>query len=216
MKDQTVVPTTATRTEPIQQRSSERITLLLDTAAALIDEKGIDALTTSDVAAQSHSSVGVVYRYFPNIQTLLRALAARNKQRFLETAFSALEVAPSDWLSELDDVIDLYIAFARREPGFRGLHFGAVIEERFVETDSAFEIDVAARFADVVSHRYGLPATEALTRDIDMALEVGAALLHRAFRVDRNGDSRYIAKARLVMRELLEPHRVRATTVAVG
>jgi AcrR family transcriptional regulator len=82
MIEQPVVPAAAIRTAPIQQRSSERITLLLDTAASLIDENGIDKLTTSDVAARSRSSVGVVYRYFPNIQSLLRARRGlRNPRR---------------------------------------------------------------------------------------------------------------------------------------
>ena len=69
------------RTEPVQQRSAERITLLLDAAATLIDDSGIDGVTTSAVAKRSSSSVGVVYRYFPNIQALLRSLAARNMER---------------------------------------------------------------------------------------------------------------------------------------
>src|SRR6187431_3310269 len=76
------VPTLSVRAEPVQQRSAERITALLDAAADLIDEHGIDGLTTSDVATRSASSVGVVYRYFPNIQSLLRALAVRNMDRF--------------------------------------------------------------------------------------------------------------------------------------
>ena len=78
------VPTLAVRTEPVQQRSTERITSLLDAAAHLIDQNGIDGLTTSDVATRSGSSVGVVYRYFPNIQSLLRALAIRNLERFID------------------------------------------------------------------------------------------------------------------------------------
>src|ERR1700744_3397739 len=78
------------RTEPVKQRSAQRVAHLLDTAAALIDEAGIDALTTSEVAARSDSSVGGVYRYFPNIQSLLRALAARNLERFSQTIFDAL------------------------------------------------------------------------------------------------------------------------------
>ena len=40
------VPTTV-RTEPVQQRSAERITSLLDAAAELIDKNGIDGLTIS-------------------------------------------------------------------------------------------------------------------------------------------------------------------------
>src|ERR1700761_1291447 len=85
------------RTEPVQQRSAQRVAHLLDAAAAFIDEQGIDALTTSDVAARSNSSVGVVYRYFPNVQSLLRALAARNLARFTEAVYDSLDPELIDW-----------------------------------------------------------------------------------------------------------------------
>jgi hypothetical protein len=123
-------------------------------------------------------------------------------------AFGTLDGSPTDWLSELDNIIDLYIEFARREPGFRALRFGGVIDERFNEDDGPAAHDIATRFTEVVSVRYGLAPTEELAIDIDMAVEVGAALLQRAFRLDRNGDERYITKARTVMRVLLEPHRI--------
>ena len=90
------------RTEPVQQRSSERITALLDAAAELIDRNGIDGLTTSDVAARSGSSVGVVYRYFPNIQSLLRALAARNMEKFTTSIYELMAEEPGQWLDALE------------------------------------------------------------------------------------------------------------------
>jgi AcrR family transcriptional regulator len=206
-------PTTAlssrakTRIEPVQQRSSERITLLLDTAAALIDEKGIDGLTTSDVAARSGSSVGVVYRYFPNIQTLLRALAARNMQRFVELTFPAFEGEPGEWLSELDRVVDVYAHLARTEPGFRALHFGGIIDERSMDGYGDSNRELAERFQQVMATRYDLPPNDELVLDLDVAIEIAGALMQRAFRVDRNGDERYFDRVRSVLRNLLEPYR---------
>jgi len=210
MKEQSALLPNATsvRTEPVQQRSNERITLLLDTAATLIDEKGIDGLTTSDVAARSRSSVGVVYRYFPNIQSLLRALAARNMQRFLETSFARLEAEPSEWMTELDTVLDVYADLSRSEPGFRALHFGGVIDERFISGQVDANRDLAERFVEFVSRRYSLPTSEEFSLDLDVAIEVATALLQRAFRNDRDGDERYIEKARIVVRGILEPYRV--------
>ena len=210
MKEQSALLPNATsvRTEPVQQRSNERITLLLDTAATLIDEKGIDGLTTSDVAARSRSSVGVVYRYFPNIQSLLRALAARNMQRFLETSFARLEAEPSEWMTELDTVLDVYADLSRSEPGFRALHFGGVIDERFISGQVDANRDLAERFVEFVSRRYSLPTSEEFSLDLDVAIEVATALLQRAFRNDRDGDERYIEKARIVVRGILEPYQV--------
>jgi AcrR family transcriptional regulator len=209
MKDQSaLLPNSASvRTEPVQQRSSERITLLLDTAASLIDEKGIDGLTTSDVAARSHSSVGVVYRYFPNIQSLLRALAARNMQRFLSAVFVTIEENPGGWLSELDAILDIYADLTRNEPGFRALHFGDVIDERFIDGQTNANKELATNLVQFLTVRYELPQTEEFELDLDVAIEIASALMQRAFRIDRDGDERYLAKARIVVRDVLEPYR---------
>jgi AcrR family transcriptional regulator len=193
------------RTEPVQQRSSERITLLLDTAASLIDEKGIDGLTTSDVAARSRSSVGVVYRYFPNIQSLLRSLAARNLERFLAAAFVGGEKNPAGWIEELDNVLDVYAQLSRSEPGFRALHFGGVIDERFIDSQINANSELSNRVLQYLGAQYEVPLTDEFALDLDVAIEIATALMQRAFRVDRNGDERYLAKARIVVREVLEP-----------
>ena len=209
MKDQSaLLPSMATiRTEPVQQRSSERITLLLDTAASLIDEKGIDGLTTSDVAARSHSSVGVVYRYFPNIQSLLRALAARNMERFLSAVFVSIDENPGGWLTELDAILDIYAELSRVEPGFRALHFGGVIDERFIDSQINANKELADKLLQFLSVRYDLPQSDEFILDLDVAIEIATALMQRAFRTDRDGDERYLEKARVVVRELLEPYR---------
>ena len=209
MKDQSaLLPSLATiRTEPVQQRSSERITLLLDTAASLIDEKGIDGLTTSDVAARSRSSVGVVYRYFPNIQSLLRALAARNMERFLAATFTVVDENPSEWLGELDLILDVYAQLSRSEPGFRALHFGGVIDERFIDSNVNSNKELATQILKIMGDRYDLPDTEDFVVDLDVAIEIAMALINRAFRIDRDGDERYLQKARVVVRDVLEPYR---------
>jgi AcrR family transcriptional regulator len=209
MKDQSaILPGLASiRTEPVQQRSSERITLLLDTAASLIDEKGIDGLTTSDVAARSHSSVGVVYRYFPNIQSLLRALAARNMERFLSAVFVTIDENPGGWLSELDAILDIYAELSRTEPGFRALHFGGVIDERFIDSQINANKELADKLLQFLSVRYDLPQSDDFVLDLDVAIEIATALMQRAFRTDRDGDDRYLQKARVVVRDVLEPYR---------
>ena len=231
MSRQSVPPTASTRirTEPVQQRSTARVTLLLDAAAALIDEKGIDGLSTSDVATRSGSSVGVVYRYFPNIQFLLRALAARNLERFLERAFpadsfpsgsfssdnsssgssSSEGAAGARWLERLDQPFDAYVELARTEPGFRALRFGTIIDERFVGRDDSTSgvnanDELVAALVEVLHKRYArLDPSESLLLDLEVAVEAATALLQRAFTTDSEGDPRFIAKAKSITREIL-------------
>jgi AcrR family transcriptional regulator len=203
----TVPVQAAIRTEPVQQRSADRITNLLDTAAALIDERGIDGLTTSDVAVASGSSVGVVYRYFPNIQSLLTALAARNLQRFTERVFGDSAGAPSSWTAAMNSAIDAYVDLCRHEPGFRALGFGDVIARRVLkpEVDSN-NAALARAFNQLLVEQCGLQPSDELTFDIEVAIEISDALLNRAFQTDPAGDIRFIDKLRVIVDEYMAPH----------
>ena len=54
------------RNEPVQARSTARLTSLLDAAAEVVDEIGFERLTTAMVAERAGASIGTVYRYFPD------------------------------------------------------------------------------------------------------------------------------------------------------
>ena len=201
-------PAIAVRTEPVQQRSTERITNLLDAAADLIDEHGIDGLTTSDVATRSGSSVGVVYRYFPNIQSLLRALASRNMEKFTARIFGAMSEQPEGWMAAMNAAIDGYVALLRDEPGFRALGFGDVIDKRFIQPDASNNSVLAREFTDLFVKKYGLAPSPELSLDLEIIIEIADALLHRAFLYERQGDERFIAKLRTIVFEYMGKHAV--------
>jgi AcrR family transcriptional regulator len=75
--------TAALRNEPVQARSTARLTALLDAAAAAVQELGYERLTTAMVAERAGASIGTVYRYFPDRIAVLQALASRNLERVL-------------------------------------------------------------------------------------------------------------------------------------
>jgi AcrR family transcriptional regulator len=191
------------RTEPVQQRSAQRVTHLLDTAALLIDEEGIDALTTSDVAARSDSSVGVVYRYFPNIQSLLRALAARNLSRFTEAIYDLLGGDSVEWRQTVDIAIDTFIEFNRSEPGFRALRFGDIIADRFLDPEFSNNGVFARALVGLLAEKYGFAPNDKLLFDVEVAIEVADGLLQRAFLLDKRGDEKFIDAARMISNQYL-------------
>jgi len=202
-----LIPASITvRTEPIQRRSAERISHLMDAAARLIDEHGIDGLTTTAVSVRADSSVGVVYRYFPNIQQLLLALAARNLDRFSERVYARLNDSNGDWLEIIDHVIDIYVDLVKNEPGFRALHFGDVIDERFLQPNATNNTLIANRFNELLVMKYDIATTPELSFDLEVLVEIAGSLLHRAFVYEREGDVRFINKLRALSRELLAPH----------
>lgn len=194
------------RTEPVQQRSTERIALLLDAAAALIDDSGIDGVTTSAVAKRSRSSVGVVYRYFPNIQSLLRALAARNMERYLERVWEGVTNSPEEPWSSFDSTLDAFIAMTRHEPGFRALRFGDVIDQRFISAEVSNNQILARAFADQVGATYDFEPDDELIFHLEVAIEIASGLLTRAFQLDKNGDERFIEATRDLCGTYLRTH----------
>jgi AcrR family transcriptional regulator len=194
------------RTEPVQQRSTQRVTLLLNAAAAIIDENGIDGLTTSEVATRADSSVGVVYRYFPNIQSLLRALATRNLERFTGAIYDSIGSDSVHWRDALDIAIDAFIAFNREEPGFRALRFGDVIDHRFLEPEFSNNGVLARAFVGLLAEKYEFTPDEQFVFDLEVVVEIADALLQRAFLYDKQGDDRFIARAREVSGDYLRNH----------
>lgn len=184
------------RTVPVQQRSAERMNALLDAAAVLIDEEGIDGVTTTAVAYRSRSSVGVLYRYFPNIDSLLKALAQRNMQRYLEMVAEGSDRTPDVPWSSWDNTLDSYVHMFRHEPGFRGLRFGDIISDRFLDAELSNNTVIARAFAEQVSETHSIPVTEDLLFHLEVGVTMGSAIIHRAFNYDPKGDTRFIEHAR--------------------
>jgi AcrR family transcriptional regulator len=69
-----VEPTNDVRRVPRQQRAHESVQTILRAAAELIEESGYDAYNTNAVAERSGISVALIYRYFPNKESILMAL----------------------------------------------------------------------------------------------------------------------------------------------
>jgi len=207
------VPIPATvRKAPVQQRSAERINALLDSASVLLDELGIDAITTSEVAKRAHSSVGVIYRYFPNIQSLLRALASRNFDKYRAGLTATLNTRATTALDALNVAIDIYVELSRTEPGFRILSFGTIIDRRFTVDRKSNNTALAEILTELLVTTYQVPASAALTFDIEVTVEIADSLLERAFLYDPRGEEPFIDKLREFTAQLLTPHMKEATS----
>lgn len=82
------------RRSPLQARSRARVDLLLDAADAVFLEMGYAAATTNHVAARANMSIGSLYRFFPNKEALLVALAERYGAALREIAATVTPPAP--------------------------------------------------------------------------------------------------------------------------
>ena len=192
------------RTAPKQARSLQRITLFLDTAAALIDELGIDLVTTTEIATRSGSSVGALYRYFPNVDSVFAALAERNRERYTAALRRRVTEAPSDWLELMDAAFDSFTELARTEAGFAALRLG----DQLAETSGTWTTTLASSLCEIVTTHYEVDDESTLCFDIDVAIRAGASVALQAFAVDPAGEVRYLQAARTISRQLLGERRV--------
>jgi len=69
-----------TKAQPLQERSRQTYEAILAAAAQLLEEVGIDSLSTNMICARANLTPPALYRYFPNKYALLRELGVRLMQ----------------------------------------------------------------------------------------------------------------------------------------
>lgn len=73
------VTTTAELRIPTQERGTRRVEAILDAAAELITEVGVEGITVQSLAERADTSKGSLYHFFPDVPAVLRALADRHR-----------------------------------------------------------------------------------------------------------------------------------------
>lgn len=202
------------RTEPTQSRSSKRLDHLLDAAAAIVDEGEAERMTTAEVAERAGASIGTVYRYFPDRLAILAALRQRATRRFRQKLAEELSIEhPADWKSLLDTVVDVYVEMYRSEPGFSVI--GAGNRERVEdEGDESRPSIFAVRLAREIAEGFDVENDADLQFSLDICVEIGEALVARAFATDAAGDERYISECRRILHSYLGEHLATAESRA--
>ncbi len=71
------------RKTPVQRRSAATVAFVLDAAARILDEGGLASLNTNAVARRAGVSVGSLYQYFPNKESIVSALILAAHERIV-------------------------------------------------------------------------------------------------------------------------------------
>ncbi|MEV3993255.1 TetR/AcrR family transcriptional regulator [Streptomyces sp. NPDC049837] len=214
------------RRTPVQRRSAERLSRILDACAELLEEAGYEELSTRDVAVRAGVPIGSVYRFFSNKRAMAAALAHRNLDRYAERV--AARLAAREPAPVVDVVLDEYLAMKRTVPGFALVDFGvpASAEDAGEEAGERAGEDVregpgggpdgdasghlvnhvvADRICGLLAAHLGRTADDALRRKVLVAVEATDALLQLAFRAGPPGDLELIAETRALLHAYLAP-----------
>lgn len=164
----------SSRRTPVQARSRARVDAILDAADAVFLEMGYAAATTNHVAARAGTSIGSLYRFFPDKEALLVALANRYGQRMHAIAVTVTPPDPrGQTLARLvENGIDTFNAFLVASPGFATIMEqgnNPALREGRAAHESAMAALIRASQSRVAG---GIPAAE-----LDVIVEVTQVVL---------------------------------------
>ena len=109
------------RRVPQQDRGQRRVDRLLDAAAEVIAEVGVEGASTNAIAARAQTSVGSLYQFFPNKDAVVRALAARYAAEIerLKDRVMAPEVADRPLPEMMRGIVEPIAAYCDANPAYR-------------------------------------------------------------------------------------------------
>ena len=109
---------------PQQERGQRRVNQILDAAEGVFAELGVGAATMQVIADRAGSSMGSLYHFFPNKESIVEELGTRYAEAGRETNEQAmpLEMAhlPADALFER--IFAAQVDFIARTPAFSAVH----------------------------------------------------------------------------------------------
>ncbi|MET9831178.1 TetR/AcrR family transcriptional regulator [Streptomyces sp. NPDC006385] len=192
------------RRTPRQARSRARLARVLEAAERVLVSEGVQALTTTRVAAEANVSIGSLYQYLPDRDAIVDALAAGYFAR-LEDAMDGLvrAAAAERWEDPVGVLIDAYAAIYRTEHGFRALWFGSGLTAQARAADREHKRRMADGVRRVLLAVGLVGDDEALGRACHAAVLAADALAQDAFRRDPEGDPGLLDEAKVMLRGYL-------------
>lgn len=133
------MPVDNTRPSPQQSRSRERVDAISVAAMQVLRRSGLSGCTVAAVSAEAGVTAASLYRYFPNIEAVLHAVADRqlhDTHRRLDHALTGLTSrthAGEVLLAALED----YEQRFRVDPALRAIWAGAIALESLVQLNLA-------------------------------------------------------------------------------
>jgi AcrR family transcriptional regulator len=155
---------------------------VLDAAEALIAEDGIVRLTTNRVATRAGVSIGSLYQYFPNKESILAELVRRMERSTLELIDQALMLTESESLERTAAaIVDVLLGDnLGRVPTRAALRRAVPVEwcePTSAEVDAQVRVALAKRFADRADIRQGpLAMIWVIAHAVELVVE--SAVLH--------------------------------------
>ncbi|MEM9247082.1 MAG: TetR/AcrR family transcriptional regulator [Pseudomonadota bacterium] len=131
---------------------------LIEHTRRLVEEKGPDHFSVSEVARCAGVSTAAPYRHFRDRDEILAEVCIAGMRRHYSQMINALKDVPKGSLERLRGLGRVYVQFAQEEPGVFRLIFGSKQKPDSVEELKSEDIDTYGLVKAEVAEILGLPA----------------------------------------------------------
>lgn len=145
---------------PTQERSRQTVATILDACARLLVSEGFYSMTTDKIAKEANVSIGSLYQFFGNKESVVQALVknvVEEDKRIMTEKMRSISPLPAE--QRVRAMIDLAIEITRRNPELRS----KLITIQYYVSDASYINDFVNYYKEVV--RYNLPQIPG--RDMD-------------------------------------------------
>ena len=170
----------------------------------------LESLTTAHIAQEAGMSVGGLYRFFPDKQAIVDAIAVRHMEAFQERMGAALMADfPETTHQFLTLVVDEFVAYLNENPDFRTLAFGAPGGGRYISRPTRDDYaghQVLEMVMEFLSGAFEIEASPEFAFRLRMATEIGDRLLAFSYeQPDTQSRLRVLSEAKALLAEYLFP-----------
>lgn len=121
---------------PRQARGQRRVEAILDAAAAMIRESGLEGLTVHGLAERAGTSIGSMYHFFPDLDAVIVGLADRHLKAFEPLLVAVAERPAGEWsrmsaAAAADAIVTPFFSYLRHHPDILPLYAAPERTSRF-------------------------------------------------------------------------------------
>lgn len=177
------------RRVPTQERSRRRVEELLDAAARLVVDHGVEALSTRDIAQAAEVPVASLYQYFGAKEDVLLALVERDMAEMDEQVVADLAgVEHLTVASLVRSVMDSFVSVYDRRPAFVQIYLRGRSNAAVREFGREHNRQVATMLREFAVEA-GIARPAMPPEAAELAVEIGDRVFQLAFERDLRGDA---------------------------
>lgn len=170
------------RRMPVQERSLDTIQQIYQGTSALLAEMPLEQITTSRIAEAAGISVGALYRFFPDKQEIIDAIAVRHMEEFRgrlqRLLVKSLLAKGPEFLGR---VVDAYVAFLDERPDFRAIALGQHVSAAARSQQTAPGAGPGGLVRLFMIEWLGVKSSASLDLKLRIATEAGERLIRYAY-----------------------------------